>query len=74
MKKFSNKERLTGTIFEDIGLLEDLMGEFYDLKLNFLGQYFMIFRYYGEDLFPSMRSNFFKKNNKARKILDRTDK
>lgn len=67
MEKLSNKKRLTGTIFEETALLENLMSEFYDLKLNFLHQYFIIFRYYDGNLFPTKKTYFFRKITKLEK-------
>lgn len=57
MKKFTEKHRFSGTIFENIDLLDDLIVPILDLGFKFSYQSFHVFKYFENDLFPVVFSN-----------------
>lgn len=52
MKKFTEKHRFSGTIFENKDLLDDYIVSIEDLGIELLSQTFHVFKYFNNDLFP----------------------
>jgi hypothetical protein len=59
MKKFTEKHRFSGTIFENIDLLDDYIVPILDLGFKFSHQSFHVFNDFGGDLFPVSAKNYF---------------